>query len=73
MRPRRQVLAFAVPPAPAVLKVSVGSEEERFTPAIDAVDVDAEAEEVRVLYRAAFTYPIVPNERRRAVLAPSGE
>lgn len=68
MRPRGEVIAFALPAAPVELVVSVGGEEERFVPAIDAVDVDAEAKELRVVYRAAFTYPIVAGERRRAVL-----
>lgn len=68
MRPRGEALRFAVPAPPVALVVSVGREEERFAPAVDAVDVDAEAGEVRVLYRAAFTYPLVPGERRTAAL-----
>lgn len=71
MRPRGQALAFTLPAAPVALLVSVGGEEERFVPAVDAVDVDAEAAEVRVLFRAAFSYPIVRGERRRAVLVTS--
>jgi hypothetical protein len=42
-------------------------------PGLDAVDLDAEAAEVRLLWRAAVTYDLVQYEHRRARLEPTDD
>lgn len=71
MRPGGEVLAFAVPPSPVSVAVSVGGFSERLVPRLDAIDIDAEASEVRFVYRAKVTYGLVQFEARRAVLEPT--
>lgn len=71
MRPGGATLAFAVPRSPAVVAMSVGTRAEMIVPRIDAIDIDAEAAEVRLVYRAKVTYGLVQFEERRAVLSPS--
>lgn len=66
MRPRGGVLAFTVPPPPAFVEVSVGAASVRVEPALDAVDIDADAGEVRLLHRATVRYGLVQYEQRTA-------
>jgi len=71
MRPGGASLAFRVPPSPVVVEVSVGTRAETIVSRLDAIDIDAEAGEVRIVYRAKVTYGLVQFEERRAVLRPS--
>jgi hypothetical protein len=66
MRPRGRALAFTVPPPPAFVEVSVGASATRLEPSLDAVDIDAEAATVRLVYRAAIRYGLVQYELRTA-------
>lgn len=70
MRPQGEVLAFAVPPSPVEVALSVGGASERLIPWLDAIDIEAEAGEVRLVYRAKVTYGLVQFEVRRATLTP---
>jgi hypothetical protein len=68
MRPGGAALSFVVPPSPVTVDLSVGGRAEQAVLALDAVDIDAEDAEVRLLYRAAVTYGLVQFELRRATL-----
>ncbi|WP_437690670.1 DUF2169 domain-containing protein [Sorangium sp. So ce176] len=68
MRPGGEALLFEAPPPPVAVTVTVGGSSERLLPALDAVDIDAEAAEVRMLWRASVSYGLVQFERRRARL-----
>ena len=70
MRPRGEVLSFALPAPPARLTLQIGASERAAPLALDAVDIDAEARVARVVYRARFTYPVIAYELRRAALRP---
>lgn len=71
MRPGGRALHFLVPPPPVLVDLTVGSAAERSPTRIDAIDIDAEAAEVRFLYRAAVTYGLVQFEVRTATLEPT--
>ena len=71
MRPGGGALSFVVPRAPVVISMSVGGKSETIVPRLDAVDIDAEACDVRFVFRAKVTYGLVQFEERRAVLSPS--
>ena len=73
MRPGGARIAFAVPPPPVWFDLRIGDRAERLVPALDAVDIDAEALEVRLVYRAMFTYDLVEFEVRRLSVEPSPE
>jgi hypothetical protein len=68
MRPSGAAISFAVPPSPVTVDLSVGGRAEQAGPALDAVDIDAEAREVRFVYRAAVTYDLVQFELRTATM-----
>lgn len=68
MRPGGEALVFEAPPPPIAVDVTVGGTSERVVPTLDAIDIDAEAAEVRLLYRASVTYGLVQYEHRRARL-----
>lgn len=72
MRPEKEILAFEVPSSPVAIAVMVGALERRVTPRLDAVDIDAEAGTVRLVYRSGFRYPLVAFDIRRARVEPSG-
>jgi hypothetical protein len=71
MRPGGATLAFVVPRSPVTVALSVGSAAETIIPRVDAIDIDAEAAEVRFVYRAKVTYDLVQFEVRRASMEPS--
>ncbi|MFO0588256.1 MAG: DUF2169 domain-containing protein [Polyangiaceae bacterium] len=71
MRPGGRRITFRTPVAPVSIHVLVGSVEKTVTPALDAIDIDADAERVRLLFRAGFRYPLVAGELRRATIAAS--
>jgi hypothetical protein len=71
MRPGGDALVFEAPPAPVAMDVTVGDKRDRVVPSLDAVDIDAEAAEVRLLWRATATYGLVQYELRRARLKPT--
>jgi hypothetical protein len=71
MRPQGARLAFAVPAPPVHFAMSVGEAASTTIPSLDAVDIDAEAAEVRFLYRADVTYDLVQFELRRLSIVPS--
>jgi hypothetical protein len=64
MRARGEAIAFEVPEPPVDVDVVVGPHGARVALATDAVDVDAEAATVRVLWRAFFSYPLVRWQHR---------
>ncbi len=66
MRPGGKLLAFEVPPPPVVAEVLVGPRHRRLDLYVDSIDIDAEAAQVRVVYRALFSYPLVRYEQRTA-------
>lgn len=68
MLPAGRALSFASPRSPVVVNLTVGGTAERVVPALDAVDIDAEVSEVRLLYRASITYGLVQFELRAATL-----
>ena len=71
MRPRGERLTLVVPPAPVAFEVRVGEVETTLVPSIDAVDLDAEAAEARLLWRVVYRYPLVQLETREARCVPS--
>lgn len=73
MRPGGQPLQFTVPELPLDLIVVTGAGEQRSQPRLDAVDIDAEATEIRLLYRGAFTYDLVQLDIRSATLEPNDD
>ncbi|AUX40056.1 uncharacterized protein SOCE26_014520 [Sorangium cellulosum] len=68
MRPGGEALVFEAPAPPVAVAVAVGGTSERIVPALDAVDIDAEAAEVRLLWRMSVSYGLVQLEHRRARL-----
>lgn len=73
MRPGGAALAFAAPPSPVAVDLTVGGAPERVVPALDAVDIDAEAAEVRLVYRASVTYGLVQFDVRTATLLATSD
>lgn len=71
MRPGGELLAFELPAPPCAAEVHL---EGRVAPVafrVDALDIDAEAASVRVVYRARFRYGLVQLERRHVRLFPA--
>ena len=62
-------LAFTVPDVGLSIAVSVGDDRQSFDFALDAIDIDAEARQVRLLYRTGFRYDLFQFERRVASLS----
>lgn len=73
MRPDGEALVFEAPPSPVAVNLKVGSNSDRLLPVLDAVDIDADAAEVRLLWRARVTYDLVQFEHRRARLEPTDD
>jgi hypothetical protein len=73
MRRGGERLSFATPPSPVDVVVTVGGASERVPLALDAVDLDAEAAEVRLLFRATVTYELVQFDVREATLEPTSD
>ena len=73
MRPSGGLLSFDVPPSPVAVALEVGGRADRIVPGLDSIDIDAEASEVRLLYRATITYDLIQYELRRARLEPAAD
>lgn len=71
MRPAGEVLAFDLPEPPVTADVLVGKRHRRLMLYVDAIDIDAEAANVRVVYRALFSYPLIRYEERTTRVLPS--
>ncbi len=71
MRPKGETLAFVVPEVPVSVRAIIGRAMFRLKPRLDAIDIDAEAAEVRLVYRCSFRFGLVQNERREVFLEPS--
>lgn len=71
MRAGAEVLAFAIPEPPVTADVFVGKRHRRLTLYVDAIDIDAEAANVRIVYRALFSYPLIRYEERTMRVLPS--
>jgi len=71
MRPGGEVLSFEVPEPPVTADVKVGKRHRRLTLYVDAIDIDAEKANVRIVYRALFSYPLVRYEERSCIVLPS--
>lgn len=71
MRPGGEILSFEIPEPPVTADAKVGAHVRRLKLYVDAVDIDAEAANVRVLYRAVFSYPLVRYEQRSLVVLPA--
>lgn len=68
MRPGGTALSFVAPPSPVTVDLALGGRAEQVVPVLDAVDIDAEAAEVRFVYRASATYGLVQFELRTATM-----
>lgn len=73
MRPGGRPLSFATPRSPVIVNLTVGAAAEHLVLALDAVDIDAEAGEVRLLYRASVTYELIQFDVRTATLAATSD
>jgi uncharacterized protein DUF2169 len=73
MRPAGAALAFHVPPPPVTADVIIGDVQRRLALHVDAVDIDAEASRVRVVYRALFAYALIQHEERNLRVEASPE
>jgi hypothetical protein len=71
MRAAAEVLAFDIPEPPVTADVIVGKRHRRLTLYVDAIDIDAEAANVRIVYRALFSYPLVRYEERTTRVLPA--
>lgn len=71
MRPGGGLLSFEIPASPVAIELSVGGRSDRIIPTLDAVDIGAEASEVRLLYRATVTYDLIQFELRNARVEPT--
>ena len=52
-------LRFLVPQLPVVFIVEANGGSSTVQPELDAIDIDAEARQVRFLYRSTMTIPLV--------------
>ncbi|MFO0761424.1 MAG: DUF2169 domain-containing protein [Byssovorax sp.] len=73
MRPGGELLGFAVPAPPCAVEVELEGRTAPVSLRVDALDIDAEAALLRVVYRARFRYGLVQHERRRTRLLPAGK
>lgn len=64
MRPGGKILSFEIPEPPVIAEAKAGKRYRRLTLYVDAIDIDAEEENVRIVYRALFSYPLVRYEQR---------
>jgi len=73
MRPRGECLAFSVPSSPISFEVYSENERNVVVPRLDTVEIDAEAAEVRLVFRAKVTQTRVEFARAHAkVLSAPG-
>ena len=70
MRPAGEVLAFTVPEAVSSVQVQVGEQRHRVKLLLDAIDIDAEAAQVRFVFRRLYRYALIQGELRSARFVP---
>jgi hypothetical protein len=68
MRPNGEALSFAIPEALVSVAMLVGDRGSLLKLKLDAIDIDAEAAEVRVVHRALFQYDLIQYEKRKIVV-----
>ncbi len=73
MRPGGEILTFEIPEPPVTADAKVGKHVRRLTLYVDAIDIDAEAANVRIVYRALFSYPLVRYEQRSLYVLPTSK
>lgn len=73
MRPGGEVLSFEIPEPAVTADVKVGKRFRRLTLYVDAIDIDAEKANVRIVYRALFSYPLVRYDARSCTVLPSSK
>ncbi len=71
MRPKGETLAFVVPEVPIQVRAILGRALFRMKPRIDALEIDAEAARVRLVYRCSFKFGLVQHERREVFVEPN--
>ena len=71
MRPKGEPLAFVVPEPPVQVRAILGRALFRMRPRLDALEIDAEAAQVRIVYRCPFKFGLVQHERREVFVDPS--
>ncbi len=64
MRRYGEILAFHIPEPPVTVDVTVGSHHLRLKLYVDSIDMDAEAANVRIVYRALYSYALIRYEKR---------
>jgi hypothetical protein len=71
MQPGGRLLSFEVPRPPVAVDLSIGGRADSLAPWLDTIDIDAEAAEVRLLYRATVTYDLIQFDLRLAKIEPT--
>lgn len=71
MRPRAEAFSFVVPEVPIRVRAILGRALFTLKPRLDALEIDAEAAQVRIVYRCPFKFGLVQHERRDVFLEPS--
>jgi Uncharacterized protein conserved in bacteria (DUF2169) len=71
MRPKGETLSFVIPEAPIRVRAILGRALFRMKPRLDAVEIDAEAALLRLVYRCPFKFGLVQHERREVFVEPS--
>jgi hypothetical protein len=73
MRPSGGVLRFNVPEHPLQVRMETSSQHELKEMSLDAVDVNAETCEVRLLYRSTLRCALIQFEERRVLVEPTAD
>lgn len=71
MRPKGATLGFVVPETPIQVRALLGRALFRMKPRLDTVEIDAEAAQVRMVYRCSFKFGLVQHERREVFVEPT--
>ncbi len=71
MRPKGETLAFVVPEVPIQVRAILGRALFRLKPRLDALEIDAEKAQVRLVYRCPFKFGLVQHERREVFVEPN--
>jgi Uncharacterized protein conserved in bacteria (DUF2169) len=68
MRSDGETLAFELPPSPVFLEVDLDGATTRLDPKVDAVEIETDRGDVRLVYRTLFRYPLIQEALRIARL-----
>ncbi len=68
MRSDNEVLALELPPSPVFLEVDLDGVTTQLEPKIDAIEIDGDRGDVRLVYRTLFRYPLIQEALRTARL-----